>query len=83
MNTLEIICGIIMLITCLVITVLVVLQESPKQGGLGALTGTTDSFFSRNQARTKDAMLANATKISAIVFFVVTIVVYTLISRVG
>ena len=56
-----------------------VLQEGSKGGGINALTGgSSDSFFGKNGGLTRDAMLYRATRFCAIVFFVVTIVVYGL-----
>lgn len=81
MSTLQIVSGIVMLITSIAIVILVMLQEAPKQGGLSALTGGDSSFFSRNRGRTRDAMLSNATVVAGVVFFVVTIVVYAILAR--
>lgn len=80
MTTIEIIGGVLLLLACIGITILVLMQESPKSGGLSALTGA-DSFLNKNQGRTRDAVLSKSTKILAVVFFVVTIVVYTITSR--
>ncbi|MFV0400572.1 MAG: preprotein translocase subunit SecG [Oscillospiraceae bacterium] len=77
MGVIEIIGGIVLLLACVCISVAVVLQESPKGGGISALGGG-DSYFSKNQARTKDVMLSKVTKILTIVFFIVTLVVYAL-----
>ena len=74
MGIFNLIGGIVMILASVGIMLAVVLQESPKGGGLNALTGG-DSYFSKNQGRTMDAMLARFTKILAVVFFVVTIAV--------
>ena len=79
MNGFEIVGGIIMVLMCIAISLLVLLQEGSKGGGITALTGgDSDSFFGKNSGRTRDAMLYKATRFCAIVFFVVTIVVYAL-----
>ena len=72
MGIFNLIGGIVMVLASVGIMLAVVLQESPKGGGLNALTGG-DSYYSKNQSRTKDAMLSRLTKILAVVFFVVTI----------
>ena len=78
MNAFEIVGGILMLITSVLITLLVLFQE-PKGDGMSALGGGGgDSYLGKNRGRTRDAMLATITKYAAIVFFVVTIVVYAL-----
>lgn len=76
MNMGEIIGGIIILIACVGIIIFVALQQSPKQGGLSALTGGSDSFFGQNKGRTKTAFLSKVTKILAVVLFVATVFVY-------
>lgn len=81
MGAIEIICGIAMLIVSIAIIVLVAIQEAPKSGGISALTGG-DSFFNKNKSRTRDALLAKATTVFAVVFFVATIIVYAVMARV-
>jgi len=72
MGVLNIIGGILMVLASIGIMLAVVLQESPKGGGLNALSGG-DSYYSKNQGRTMDAMLVKVTKVLAVVFFVVTV----------
>lgn len=76
MNVFEIIAGCLLLVCCLALVVLVMMQES-KQGGLGSTFGdsSTDSYFGKNSGRTLEAMLAKLTKIFAIGFFVLTVLV--------
>ena len=74
MGALNIIGGILMILASVGIMLAVTLQESPRGGGLNALTGA-DSYYSKNQGRTMDAMLGRFTKILAVVFFIITIVV--------
>lgn len=76
MGVLEVIGAICLIITCFLIVVLVMFQD-PKGDGLAGLAGGgADSYFDRNSGRTMDAKLSKFTRISAIVFFVVTILVY-------
>ncbi len=79
MNVFEMIGGVVMVLMSIAISLLVLLQEGSKGGGITALTGgDSDSFFGKNGGLTRDAMLYRATRFCAIVFFVVTIVVYGL-----
>ena len=79
MDNWEIIGGFAMIIMSIVIIVAVLLQESTKGSGLAALSGgDSDSFFSKNPGRTREAMLYKATKYCAILFFVITIAVYAI-----
>ncbi len=75
MNIYEILCGVLLLVACLILIILVMMQES-KQGMSQSLGGgSSDSYLDKNSGRTLDAVLARITKIAAIVFFVLTIVV--------
>lgn len=74
----EIAGGILMIIVSIAIILLVLMQESPKGGGISALSGA-DSYYNKNQGRSLDAILARATKYAAIAFFVITIAVYAVV----
>lgn len=74
MSIYEIIGSILLIITCLLVTVAVLLQSS-KSNGLSALGGKSESA-GRASAKSLDARLCKITKVLAIVFFVITIGVY-------
>ena len=75
MNVIEIVCGVLLLVACLVLIVLVMMQEG-KQGMSQSLGGgSSDSYLDKNSGRTLDAVLAKITKVAAIAFFVLTIAV--------
>lgn len=69
MSVYEYIIGAVLIIFALLIIVVIILQEG-RQSNMGVISGSTDSFMDRNDAKTKDRMLAKWTKIVAIVFFV-------------
>ncbi|MCD7727496.1 MAG: preprotein translocase subunit SecG [Ruminococcus sp.] len=76
MSTLEIISGILLLLSCIAIIIIVLVQESKEQGLNSAIGGgSNDSFYATNKSRTRDAKLSRITKIAAVILFVVTIVV--------
>ena len=59
---------ILFVIVCIVLSVVVLLQEG--KSGLGSLAGgNSESFWSKNQGRSAEGMLAKVTKILAVVFF--------------
>ena len=59
---------ILFVIVCIVLSVVVLLQEG--KSGLGSLAGgNSESFWSKNQSRSTNGMLAKITKILAVVFF--------------
>lgn len=72
MSTAELIVGIILLISAVILIVSVLMQQS-KQQGLGAMGGSdAESFFGNNKGL--DAKLALVTKISSAVFIVLSLV---------
>lgn len=76
MSTIEIVGGVFLIISCILIIVLVLMQDSQKNGLSGAITGgSTESFLDQNGGRTRDAQLKKWTKILAVAFFIVTIAV--------
>ena len=75
MNVFEIVAAILLLLACIVLVVLVMLQESKDKMSQTITGGTNESYLGRNSGGTLDAMLAKITKIAAIVFFVLTILV--------
>ena len=72
MQALEIILGIVILITSLLIVVLVLLQEGKQQGLSGAIAGVAETFFGKSKGRTMEQKLVKITRVLAIIFFVLT-----------
>ena len=64
--------AIVLLVAALFMIVTVLLQ-SADEGGIGALSGRSDSYFSKAKAKTFEARLALGTKIAAAVFVVMAI----------
>ena len=69
MGVVSYILGALLILFCLLIILVVVLQEGNQQG-LGVITGAADSFFSKNKARSWDAFLARWTKLFALGFVI-------------
>ncbi|MEZ3496001.1 MAG: preprotein translocase subunit SecG [Lachnospiraceae bacterium] len=70
MSALEIILGVLLILTSIA-TIAIVLMQKSREGGLsGAIAGGSDTFFGKNKSRTKEAILAKVTRYIAIVFFV-------------
>jgi len=73
-DTLKLIVQIVYIMVCIVLTFIVLKQEG-KAGGLsGALTGATETYWSKNKGRSKEGMLENATKVLAGSFIVLSVV---------
>ena len=73
MNILHIILTVIQVL-CAVGLVVIVMLQSGKDGGLGAITGSSEGFMSKNKSSSREAMLAKLTKIVAAIFLVLTFV---------
>ncbi len=74
LSVVEIVSGVILIISSLVIVGLVLLQES-KGNGLAGAIGGGEMLDGANRMNTREAILARYTKIAAIVFFVLTLAV--------
>ena len=60
---------------CSVALIVVVLMQSGKEAGLsGALSGSSDSYLSKNKKGNLDAMLASSTKWIALAWVLLTLV---------
>ena len=75
MSVLKIIVTIIYIIDCIALTVVVLMQEG-KQKGLGVIGGghTADTYWGQNKMRSKEGVLIKATRIMAILFIVLSVV---------
>jgi len=73
-DILKVIVQIIYILVCIVLTVLVLKQEGKSEGLSGALTGTTDTYWSKNKSRSKEGFIDNTTKILGVTFILLSVV---------
>ncbi len=66
--------GALVLIAAIALIIVVILQEGNSKG-VGVVSGGADSFFSKNKARSVDALLRRFTKFFAIGFFVLVLAI--------
>ncbi len=64
-TALQVLCGLIL--------ITFVLFQSGKHSGLGVIGGASDTFLSKNKAKTMDAKLAKYTKWVAMIFMLLTL----------
>lgn len=75
MISLQLAITIIQLVVCLILIVVVMFQSGKSAGLSGAIGGSgSDTFMSKNKAKSMDAKLAKATKWIAVVFVVLTLI---------
>ena len=58
------------IIVCIVLTVLVLMQEG-KSAGLGALSGAAETYWGKNKGRSMEGTLVKITRYLAIAFLVI------------
>ena len=73
MSALQYVFGAILIILAVFLIIVVLLQESRSAGLSGAISGGADTFFGKSKGRTMEQKLVKITKISAIVFFILTL----------
>ncbi|MBR6982400.1 MAG: preprotein translocase subunit SecG [Ruminococcus sp.] len=77
MSVLEIIGGIVLLIVSVIIILICLAQEQKSQDSMtAALTGaSSDSFYGKNEGRSKEAILNKITRALGIILFIATLAV--------
>lgn len=75
LNAFSYIIGAVIILAALILIVAILLQEGRRAGINGAISGGADTFLSKNKARSVDAFLARWTKVVAIGFVVLVLVV--------
>ena len=61
------------IILSIIMTVIVLMQEG-KNNGLGALTGSADTYWSKNKGRSMEGMLVKVTRVLLALFLIVSAV---------
>jgi len=72
METLRIIITVVFIIVSIVLAVIVLMQEG-KGGGISALSGVADTYWSKNKGRSLEGMLIKITTVLAAIFMVLSI----------
>ena len=75
MNVLEIVSGVLLVLSCILIIIIVSMQESASGMSQSFCCSEMDSFYGKNKARTVNGMMLRVTKIAAVILFVMTIAV--------
>ena len=72
MSALRIVFTILFILVCLVLTVVVLMQEGKSQG-LGAIAGAAESYWGKNKGRSMEGFLVKLTRALAILFMVLAV----------
>ncbi len=73
MDILKTILIILFVIDCIVLSVIVLLQEGKDQG-LGTIGGMADSYWGQNRGRSMEGALVKITRVLAVVFLLLALV---------
>lgn len=70
MNILRIIIMVLFALDALVLAVIVLMQEGKAAGLTGTISGMADTYWGKNKGRSMEGKLEKATRILAVAFFV-------------
>ena len=73
MEILRIVLTILFVIDCIGLTVIILMQEGKSQG-LGTIAGMADTYWGKNKGRSMEGTLVKVTKVMAVLFFVLALV---------
>lgn len=73
---LKMLVTILYIIVCIAIVVVVLMQEG-KSGGLGALSGSTDTYWGKNKGRSMEGALVKITRVLAILMIAISVILNT------
>lgn len=76
MEALRTVVLVIFIVVCVALSVLVLMQEG-KSAGLGAISGAAESYWGKNKGRSMEGALVKATKVLAVLFFVIAAILNT------
>lgn len=74
MSAVEIIFGILIILSSVIITAVVLMQQGREAGLSGAIAGGADTFFGKNKGRTTEAKLEKFTKFFGAFFFILVLI---------
>ena len=63
-----------MILVCCVLTVIVLMQEGKQAGLTGAISGAAETYWGKNKGRSMEGGLELATRILAVVFVVLSLI---------
>lgn len=74
MEMLRVAVTVLYVIICLALVVLVLMQEGKSMGLSGSISGVADTYWGKNKGRSMEGTLVKLTKVLALLFIVISIV---------
>jgi preprotein translocase subunit SecG len=72
-EVLRIVLTVLFVIDCIGLTVIILMQEGKSQG-LGSIAGMAETYWGKNKGRSMEGNLVKATRIMAVLFFILALV---------
>lgn len=73
-HTLHTILLLVYILVCCVLTVIILMQEGKQAGLTGAISGAAETYWGKNKGRSMEGGLELATRILAVVFVVLSLI---------
>ena len=73
MGVVRIVVSVIFILVSVALIILVLMQEG-KTKGLGAISGAAETYWGKNKGRSMEGMLVKITRVLAVIFLLLTIV---------
>ena len=73
MSVLRIVLTVIFILVCVAMTIIVLFQEG-KTNGLSSLSGSAETYWSKNKNRSKESLLVKYTSALAVLFMLLAII---------
>ena len=74
---LSVIC-VVLIVLCSLFVIVVVMMQKSNSDGISAITGSSDTFYSKNKSKTLDSKLKKLTVISLVIIGVLCVVYFIL-----
>lgn len=74
MNALYVIAKVVYIIICVVLTVIVLMQEGKNAGLGGSISGAAETYWGKNKGRSMEGTLVWLTRILAAAFIILSVV---------
>ena len=76
MSTLRLLVTIVYIVVCVLLVIVVLMQEG-KNSGLGTLSGSSDTYWTRNKGRSAEGILVKITRVASVIFVLLSLLLCT------
>ena len=73
-DTIRVILMGVFILICIILTIIILMQESKQNGLSGAISGAADTYWGKNKGRSMEGKLVMFTRICVIAFIVIAVV---------